>query len=208
MTGLISSLGYLRLAATEPAAWREFGTKVLGMTEGRGLDPAAVYLRMDDFPARLVIVPGEQDQLLASGWEVPDEQALAEVARALAAAGVPVKAGDASELADRRVGQLLHADDPSGNSLEIFCGAALDNRPAVSPYGNSFVTGDQGLGHVVLPALDDAETLAFYTDLLGFRLRDSMRLPGEFFGRPAAARRCGCGSSAAARGITRWPWRR
>jgi 3,4-dihydroxy-9,10-secoandrosta-1,3,5(10)-triene-9,17-dione 4,5-dioxygenase len=187
VTGLISSLGYLRISATDPSAWREFGTKVLGMTEGRGPDPAAVYLRMDDFPARLVIVPGEQDKLLACGWEVADEHALAEVARALAAAGAPVKAGDASELADRRVGQLLHADDPSGSSLEIFCGAALDSRPAVSPYGNAFVTGDQGLGHVVLPATDDEETLAFYTSLLGFRLRDSMRLPGEFFGRPAGS---------------------
>ncbi len=152
MTGLISSLGYLRISSADPGAWREFGTKVLGMTEGRGPDPAAVYLRMDDFPARLVIVPGEQERLLASGWEVADESALAEVADALVAAGVPVKTGDAAELADRRVGQLLHADDPSGNSLEIFCGAALDGRPAVSPYGNVFVTGDQGLGHVVLPA--------------------------------------------------------
>ncbi len=184
MTGLISSLGYLRIASADPEAWREFGTKVLGMVEGRGPDPAAVYLRMDDFPARLVIVPGEQEQLLASGWEVADERALAEVADVLAAAGTPVKTGEAAELADRRVGRLLHADDPSGNSLEIFCGAALDNRPAVSPYGNVFVTGDQGLGHVVLPAASDAETLAFYTDLLGFRLRDSMRMPGEFFGKP------------------------
>ena len=184
MTGLISSLGYLRISSADPGAWREFGTKVLGMAEGRGPDPAAVYLRMDDFPARLVIVPGEQDRLLASGWEVADERTLAEVADVLAAAGMPVKTGEAAELADRRVGRLLHADDPSGNSLEIFCGAALDNRPAVSPYGNVFVTGDQGLGHVVLPAASDAETLAFYTDLLGFRLRDSMRMPGEFFGKP------------------------
>jgi 3,4-dihydroxy-9,10-secoandrosta-1,3,5(10)-triene-9,17-dione 4,5-dioxygenase len=95
-----------------------------------------------------------------------------------------VKAGDEAELADRRVGGLLHADDPSGNSLEIFCGAIMDNRPAVSPYGNKFVTGDQGMGHVVLPVLSDEDTLSFYTDLLGFRLRDSMRMPGEFFGRP------------------------
>ncbi len=184
MTGLISSLGYLRISSADPGAWREFGTKVLGMAEGRGPDPAAVYLRMDDFPARLVIVPGEQERLLASGWEVADERTLAEIADVLTAAGVPVKTGDAAELADRRVGQLLHADDPSGNSLEIFCGAALDNRPAVSPYGNAFVTGDQGLGHVVLPVASDGDTLAFYTDLLGFRLRDSMRMPGEFFGKP------------------------
>jgi 3,4-dihydroxy-9,10-secoandrosta-1,3,5(10)-triene-9,17-dione 4,5-dioxygenase len=183
MTGLISSLGYLRIEATDTGAWREFGTKVLGLTEGRGPDPSAVYLRMDDFPARLIIVPGERDRLLACGWEVADAGTLVEVAHILAAADVPVKAGDASELADRRVGELLHVEDPSGNSLEIFSGAVMDNRPAVSPYGNRFVTGSQGMGHVVLPAASDEETLSFYTDLLGFRLRDSMRMPGEFFGR-------------------------
>jgi 3,4-dihydroxy-9,10-secoandrosta-1,3,5(10)-triene-9,17-dione 4,5-dioxygenase len=184
MTGLISSLGYLRIAATDPAAWREFGTRILGMTEGRGPDPDAVYLRMDDFPARLVIVPDERDRLLAAGWEVADEGALAAVAEILVTAGVPVKHGDAADQADRRVGQLLYTEDPSGNALEIFCGAALDNRPAVSPYGNAFVTGDQGLGHVVLPAAAGEQTLAFYTELLGFRLRDSMRMPGEYFGKP------------------------
>jgi 3,4-dihydroxy-9,10-secoandrosta-1,3,5(10)-triene-9,17-dione 4,5-dioxygenase len=186
MTGLISSLGYLRIEAADTGAWREFGTRILGLSEGRGPDPAAVYLRMDDFPARLIIVPGERDRLLAAGWEVADERTLGEVAHILAGAGVPVKAADAAELADRRVGGLLHVDDPSGNSLEIFCGAALDNRPHVSPYGSQFVTGDQGLGHVVLPAADDEETLSFYADLLGFRLRDSMRMPGEFFGKPGS----------------------
>ncbi len=185
MTGLISSLGYLRIESADPAAWREFGTRVLGMADGRGPDPAAVYLRMDYFPARLVIVPGERERLLAVGWEVADSRALAAAASALTAAGVACTSGAADELADRRVAGLLHVDDPAGNPLEIFCGAALDSRPTVSPTGTTFVTGDQGLGHVVLPATHDEDTLAFYTETLGFRLRDSMRLPGEFFGRPA-----------------------
>ena len=54
----IRSLGYLRIEATDMAAWREYGLKVLGMVEGKGADPDALYLRMDDFPARLVISPG------------------------------------------------------------------------------------------------------------------------------------------------------
>jgi 3,4-dihydroxy-9,10-secoandrosta-1,3,5(10)-triene-9,17-dione 4,5-dioxygenase len=76
-------------------------------------------------------------------------------------------------------------DDPFGNTLELFCGAALDTRPAISPYGTRFVTGDQGMGHVVLPASDDAAALRFYTEVLGFRLRDSMRLIPETLGLPA-----------------------
>ena len=32
----IRSLGYLRIEATDIAAWREYGLKVLGMVEGKG----------------------------------------------------------------------------------------------------------------------------------------------------------------------------
>ena len=66
-------------------------------------------------------------------------------------AGVAYKTGTPDECAARRVGSMLRADDPAGHTLEVFCGAALESRPSVSPYGNRFVTGDLGLGHVVLP---------------------------------------------------------
>jgi 3,4-dihydroxy-9,10-secoandrosta-1,3,5(10)-triene-9,17-dione 4,5-dioxygenase len=181
----IRSLGYLRIESADVGAWREFGVRMLGMVEGRGPETGALYLRMDDFPARLVIVPGERDRLLASGWEVAGEHALAGVARALDAAGVAAKAGTPAELAERRVTQMLRFDDPAGNALEVFCGAALEHRPASSPYGNRFVTGLMGLGHVVLPVSDEESALRFYTEVLGFRLRDSIRMAPELFGRPA-----------------------
>ena len=148
---MISSLGYLRIESANVTAWREFGLKILGMTEGRGPEADAVYLRMDEFPARLVIIPGSAERLLASGWEVADTHALAAVGRALADAGVGSKPASDAELAARRVGAMLTVEDPAGHTLEVFCGAALDSRPSVSPYGTRFVTGDLGLGHVVLP---------------------------------------------------------
>ncbi|HZN73463.1 MAG TPA: VOC family protein [Micromonosporaceae bacterium] len=195
----VRSLGYLRIEATDVAAWREFGVKVLGMVEGRGPDPTAVYLRMDDFPARLVVVAGERDRLAAAGFELPDARSLAESVQALEAAGVATKQASAAELADRRVADMVRVDDPFGNPLELFWGAALDNRPAVSPYGTRFVTGDLGLGHVVLPATDDTAALRFYLDVLGFRLRDSMRLLPEAMGMPPSdtplwMRFLGCGA--------------
>ena len=195
---MIRSLGYLRIESADVAAWREFGVRILGMVEGRGPEEGAVYLRMDDFPARLVIVPGARERLLASGWEVAGAGELAAVGHALADAGVAVKAATPEELAARRVGEMLRFDDPAGNAIEVFCGAALEHRPAVSPYGNQFVTGDMGLGHVVLPVAGAADAaLAFYTGVLGFRQRDSMRMPAEFVGGapgdpPAWFRFLGC----------------
>ena len=195
---MIRSLGYLRIESADVAAWREFGVRILGMVEGRGPEEGALYLRMDDFPARLVIVPGARERLLASGWEVAGAGELAAVGHALADAGVAVKAATPEELAARRVGEMLRFDDPAGNAIEVFCGAALEHRPAVSPYGNQFVTGDMGLGHVVLPVAGAADAaLAFYTGVLGFRQRDSMRMPAEFVGGapgdpPAWFRFLGC----------------
>ncbi len=181
----IRSLGYLRIQATDMAAWREFGCKVLGMVEGDGATDGALYLRMDDFPARLVIVPGDTDRLLCSGWECANAAGLAEVRQRLDAEGTPYKEAGAAELAERRVVEMITFDDPSGNTLEVFHGVALQHRRVVSPYGHRFVTEEQGLGHVVLSTKDDAEALHFYRDVLGFRLRDSMRLPPQMVGRPA-----------------------
>ncbi|WP_410620316.1 iron-dependent extradiol dioxygenase HsaC [Amycolatopsis sp. cmx-8-4] len=181
----IRSLGYLRVEATDMAAWREYGLKVLGMVEGQGENPDALYLRMDDFPARLVISPGDADQLTTTGWEAANAGELAEIRSRLDSASVPYKEGTPEELADRRVDELISFDDPSGNTQEVFHGVALQHRRVVSPYGHRFVTGEQGLGHVVLSTKDDEASLRFYRDVLGFRLRDSMRLPPQLVGRPA-----------------------
>lgn len=181
----IRSLAYMRIGATDMAAWREYGLKVLGMSEGKGVDPDSLYLRMDDFPARLVIVPNDTDRLLVSGWETANAAELQDIRDRLSAAGVPFKEGTSEQLKDRRVVELIAFDDTSGNSLEVFHGVALEHRRIVSPYGHKFVTGEQGLGHVVLTTDDDDASLRFYRDVLGFKLRDSMRLPPQMVGRPA-----------------------
>jgi len=193
----IRSLGYLRIEATDMAAWREYGLKVLGMVEGSGDDPDALYLRMDDFPARLVIVPGESDRLSAVGWETAHASELQEIRDRLDGAGVPYKEGTAEQRAERKVDELITFTDPSGNTQEVFHGIALQHRRVVSPYGHRFVTGEQGLGHVVLSTHDDDAALHFYRDVLGFRLRDSMKLPPQAVGRgeddpPAWLRFFGC----------------
>ena len=179
----IRSLGYMRIEATDVDAWREYGLKVLGMVEGAGTVDGALYLRMDDFPARLVIVPGEHDRLASSGWECANASALQDVRDRLSAAGVVYREAKDTELLERQVVEMIVFTDPAGNTIEAFHGVALQHRRIVSPYGHRFVTGEQGLGHVVLTCDDDKAALEFYRDVLGFSLRDSMRLPPQAVGR-------------------------
>ena len=107
MSSPIRSLGYLRFESTDVPAWREYALKVLGMIEGRGDIEGALYLRMDDFPARLVIFPGEHDRLSDAGWECANAAGLQEIRTALDLEGVPYKEATAAELADRRVDEMI-----------------------------------------------------------------------------------------------------
>ena len=103
----IRSLGYLRIESTDVGAWREYGLKVLGMVEGSGPAEGGLYLRMDEFPARLVIVPGEHDRLQVSGWETANAAGLQDIRQRLDVHGTPYKEATATELGVK-AGVLIH----------------------------------------------------------------------------------------------------
>jgi len=180
----IKSMGYVRVASTDLDAWRTFAGKVLGLVEATGPTEGNLYYRLDEVSARFMIFPSDVDQLSCVGWEVADHNALQAAREHLSKAGVTYEDGTAEELAERRVQELVRFCDPFDNVFELFHGVSYERRPAVTPYGQTFVTGEQGMGHVVLPVTDDVEALRFYRDTLGFRLRDSMSMPGDFVGKP------------------------
>ena len=132
---------------------------------------------MDERAARLIVVPGETDRVLTVGWEVRDHAALQRVKAALDGAGVPFKQLSVDEAEARRVEEVITFEDPAGTTLEVFHGAVLDHSPVITPFGAKFVTGDQGMGHVVVPATDPNGLFDFYTDVLGFRSRGAFRVP-------------------------------
>ncbi|TQK27288.1 biphenyl-2,3-diol 1,2-dioxygenase [Arthrobacter sp. SLBN-53] len=175
--GLIKSLGYVTVQATDMHRWRQFAFDVLGFATGSGPDPDSLYLRMDERAARIIVSPGDTDKIVTVGWEVRDAADLGEVKRSLEAAGTPYKELSLAEADSRRVEEVIAFEDPAGTSLEVFHGAVLDHSPVVTPFGARFVTGEQGLGHVVLPALDVQGMFDFYTEVLGFKSRGAFRVP-------------------------------
>ncbi|TQR86593.1 biphenyl-2,3-diol 1,2-dioxygenase [Mycobacterium hodleri] len=175
--GLIKSLGYVKVQTADITRWRQFAFDVLGFAEGAGPDDAALYLRMDERAARIIVVPAETDRIVTVGWEVRDHAALERVKTALNGASMPFKQLAQEDVDARRVEEAIAFEDPAGNSLEVFHGAVLDHSPVVTPFGAKFVTGNQGLGHVVLPAMDVDGLFAFYTDTMGFVSRGAFRVP-------------------------------
>ncbi len=174
----IRGLGYLRVQTTDVPRWRELSVDALGLAEGTGPDPDGLYLRMDERTARLIVLPGDTDRVLAVGWEVRDQFALARVGRAVEAAGFGVKELTVSECDERRVEAGILFEDPAGTPVEVFFGPVLDHSPVHTTWMQRFVTGEQGMGHVVLPTTAMDETVSFYTEVLGFLPRGAIRLGG------------------------------
>lgn len=184
----VHSLGYIRLQTAEVERWRSFAFDVLGFAEGSGAGVDELHLRMDEHRARFIVVPGDSDQVLAVGWQVRDHIALREAVEAVEKSGVEVRRHSVTEADANFVEEFVSFDDPAGTTVELFHGPVLDHSPVVPKRGARFVTGEQGLGHVVLPVSDIDANFDFYTEVLGFLPRGAFRLPLPLGIRPQRVR--------------------
>jgi 2,3-dihydroxybiphenyl 1,2-dioxygenase len=173
----VAALGYLGFAASDPAAWEPFATRFLGLAPAEPTQGAARY-RADGLAWRFAVAEGPEDDLAYVGFEVSGPDELSVLAARLEAAGVALASSDPALIAERGVLDLMIAHDPEGLRIEIFHGPTQRaEAPFVSPVGaGPFLTGDQGLGHIVLATARIDEARRFYRDLLGFRLSDVIRM--------------------------------
>jgi 2,3-dihydroxybiphenyl 1,2-dioxygenase len=174
---MLSTLGYAGFGSDRLEDWRQFGTGMVGfqaVERGNSL----LAFRMDDRKQRVVIDRAMGEGARFFGWEVADQTALDTLAAQLEKVGIRVTA-EPQTLADaRRVRALISFHDPAGNRLEAFYGAEIDDtpfRPGRSISG--FRTGALGLGHVVLTVENIEPVMAFYVEVLGFRLSDYIEKP-------------------------------
>lgn len=174
----VLSLGYVRLHVESVEQWKPFVQDFLGLMPVEGPLPGSLHYRMDDYPPRLVITESTEPGLEAVGFEVLNRTDLRELVSRVEAAGIETHAGTAEECAQRQVSGFAAFDDPSGNRVELFYGPVLSHRPVELPHVSGFVTGDQGMGHVILNAADTEAAYEFYVGVLGFVERNSLELPG------------------------------
>jgi extradiol dioxygenase len=153
---MIKNLAYAGFISPNTDEWRTFGPQVLGAELAPDGPDGAVRLRVDDAAYRIAIHRGDRNGLAYLGWQVDDLDATKDN---------PTKGNPTKDTS------LV---DPFGFRHEFVSG--LDPGPPFTPGRpmSGFVTGEQGLGHVVLIVPDLAAAEAFYTDVFGLVPSDSV----------------------------------
>lgn len=176
----IDTLGYVGFTTREIERWKRFAPEVLGLQIAEELNDGTLVLRADHHRRRIVLHPGDSDNVAYFGWECRGPEDLENVRAALKSANVSFEDVPAQEAASSSVKAMIRFRDADGLLIEAYYGpTVMTHQPFVSPVGaRPFVMGEQGLGHVVMATARYREQIAFYEDVLSFRITDYLEIPG------------------------------
>jgi len=169
------TLGYIGFHG-DPDQWKPFCENVFGLQSVPTAD--GIRFRADERQWRIGVTPGETDGLDYVGLEVESNAHLDQIVARLAQAGIPTEENKALAQ-ERQVCRVVTTAAPDGTRLELFTAGQISCTPFASPTGARFVTGEIGLGHILVLVPNIDEALAFYVDVLGLRRSDVVAMgPG------------------------------
>ena len=126
----------------------------------------AIFLRCNAEHHCLCLYPGKERKLHHLGLEVHDAAALDIVRQELTQHDLEITSGD---FAHPGIGDSIYCRDPDGNLLEFYTGMQKIDQP-LAPREVRPIK----FGHITFHTIDLPRSVAFYSDVLGFRVSDTV----------------------------------
>lgn len=166
------SLGYFLVESEKFKEWETFGVEGVGLHLDK---PSAdlMCFRMDDHVSRIIVRRGKEENVVASGWQVEDEQTLAEIVKRLKADGVQIQVGSIEEAQIRGVESFTYFTGPKEMQIDLFIRPQKTNA-ALAMKCSGFVTGSTGMGHIVFSSKEPESMVAFWKKYFDARRTDQI----------------------------------
>jgi 2,3-dihydroxybiphenyl 1,2-dioxygenase len=168
-------MGYVIVESGRLDDWRRFLKQGLGLHEAQA-DDAALAFRIDGHARRFIVRRGSAEDIVATGWQLRDPQALAVILQRLADRGIEVETGSAEEAAFRGVTSFVRIRGPKGMPVELFTEAVTTDTP-LNMLASGFVTGDSGMGHLAITSRQPEKMQRFWQEIFDARLSDRIAQP-------------------------------
>jgi 2,3-dihydroxy-p-cumate/2,3-dihydroxybenzoate 3,4-dioxygenase len=175
-----SKLGYVELNVSDLKKSRQFYQDIVGLEYAGERSDGSVLFRCDTDHHSVVLHQNEPAGLKCVGWMLEDESQFANLHRRLRESGVPYEEIPAMECRSRNIGRATRmVEENTQATLEFYLPETGDK---ISPFKPSH-TNIQRLGHVVFSTPRYQPGIAFFRDVLNFRISDSIG-EGISFMRP------------------------
>jgi len=162
--GRVAKVGHAGFATPDVEAMLAYYTDVMGLTVVERSRDGTAYLTSGIDHHTVVLSPGPTSRLEYVAFQVHDDVSLAGVAAQVRDLGIQV---EMRTDAQPGIPELLAFTDPDGIGVRLYAtGAQIDGG-----FRQSGIAPDK-LGHVALGVRDVQRSVAFYRDVLGFRVSD------------------------------------
>lgn len=162
----LRDIRYVRLGTPDLEAAKRYATGVVGLETAREVGKS-IYFRSDNRDHTLVYFEGDPTDH-ATGFELPDGDALNAAAAFLESQQVAVRSGTKEESEKRAVEEFASFRDPSGNLIELVVRPHHSGRR----HFPSLDGGITGFSHIGLRSQDPVRDERFWTGVMGARVSD------------------------------------
>jgi len=165
-------MGYVVVESRKLPAWKVFAADGLGLHVDQ---PQADVLacRMDDHARRLIVRSGNEEDVIASGWQLDDDATLTEIVGRLRNDGIDTRIGSAEQARLRGVESFIAFTGPKRMEIELFT-RAIKTDAALNMKTSGFVTGDIGMGHLAITSKEPQAMREFWQRYFDAKLTDTI----------------------------------
>lgn len=163
----LQDIAYVRSGVADLDKAVDFATRIVGLELVAESEPGVAHLRADSRHHCLSFVEGPSG-VIASGFQVADDDALAAAESHLEKSGFRVSRAGAAEARSRRVRNAIGFDDPFGNRIELVSQQETITRPVAF----TRPVGIDEFGHLCLDAPDVHEAYRFWNSHFNAKVSD------------------------------------
>lgn len=164
---VLQDVAYVRSGVADLHKAVDFATTVVGLELAAPTEDGVAHLRADTRHHCLAFVEGGSG-VIASGFQVADDDALEAAETELEGRGTTVTRLGAAEARSRRVRSAIGFDDPFGNRLEL----VTQQETITRPIGFARPAGITEFGHLCLDAPDVHEAYRWWSTVFNARVSD------------------------------------
>ncbi|NBU96701.1 MAG: extradiol ring-cleavage dioxygenase [Spirochaetia bacterium] len=166
-------MGYVIISSNKFTDWRTFCEQAIGLHKGSITENILTY-RIDEYEKRFIIIKGNEEDVISTGWEVYDEISLEIILARLHSRDISFSELNREECSIRGIRKGFQIKGPKGLFVEIYTDP-IKSTQSLRMLTSGFKTGNSGMGHIAMVSRIPVKMQRFWQEIFDARYSDHIQ---------------------------------